>query len=206
MQASDGDGTYTGYFTRGGKKVLCEAQLRWRATQAGWVFEGPGVDSEGTEFRLSGTAETMAPCRITLSRDDERDGGRGVAGEGFREKAGFAMFGSAGGSFSLRPSSEGPKMRTAVRAKLAAELCDMGFDLEAAGACVEAGMSKEQAIEQLTRGEEKREQDVGGGDGGGEDKVACLVAMGFDRERAREALLVMDGDLAAAIDYCTNDD
>ena len=118
MVAAEGSGTYTGYFSLGGKKTVCETELAWSEQGAGaWRFAGPGVDAEGAEFRLEGTAELAAPCRVQLTRTAD-GGGERTAGEGFREKASFNMFGSCGGSFSLRRAPEGPRLRPQLRARL----------------------------------------------------------------------------------------
>ncbi len=117
MKANDGSGTYTGYFSLGGKKTVCEAELQWSEEAAGmWRFRGSGVDAGGAEFELAGTAELAAPCRVQLTRAEA--GQQPTRGEGFREKACFNMFGSCGGSFSLRQTAEGPKLRPQMRAKL----------------------------------------------------------------------------------------
>ena len=92
----------------------------------------------------------------------------------------------------------------------------MGFEEDPAVACVESGMSRAQAIEHLTappppppaaaaRGPNNNNNNNNNNDRSGGGAAAALdelVAMGFARAKAQEALAVTDGDLAAAIDYC----
>ncbi len=80
----------------------------------------------------------------------------------------------------------------------------MGFEEDAVQACVESGMGRAEAIEHLTappRPAAAAEPNDNNADGR-EERVGELVAMGFARAKAEEALAVTDGDLAAAIDYC----
>jgi hypothetical protein len=81
----------------------------------------------------------------------------------------------------------------------------MGFEEDAVSACVESGMGRAEAIEHLTAPPPRA---AAGHDAPHDnnhdalDRAGELVAMGFSRARAEEALAVTDGDMTAAIDYC----
>ena len=201
------DGVYEGYFSREGKRQPCEVMLGWgkAGNSETRSMEGKGIDGDGGEFRLTGTASLVAPYRVELTRcslagDDK------LTGEGFREKSSANMFGSLleKGEFSLRYNVEQKsRLDEEAKTRLMGELMEMGFGQFEIEETLRNGLNKREAIDRLTtssgreEGEEKKEEQAEVDSGG----MAELMAMGFESDRARAALTAAHGNIEQAVDF-----
>jgi Holliday junction resolvasome RuvABC DNA-binding subunit len=121
-----------------------------------------------------------------------------------------SSFGSKG-EFSLRWHPEQKsKLRGEMKAKLFQELLEMGFDEADIDHVVEKGMSRGEAIEHLTRGPDlvdhsaqPHDNNAGNNNSNNNNSnnVDSLIAMGFGRDKAVEAITLCDGNVERAIEY-----
>lgn len=129
--------TFSGHFIVDGQKKACESSLLWSATAEGFTLEGDAVDKDGETYLVTGTCQNAAPYRVAVQWTSVLTQTT-LAGEGFKEKDSFNIFGKLGaGQFSLREDSSSG-LRNKIVGRLLAELVEMGFER----AAVEEALSR----------------------------------------------------------------
>lgn len=197
------DGVYVGFF--GGKSNQIEVLLTWERKGGKFFFSGDGVDAGGEHFHLEGETDSAPPYRVKVARSWK--GGQ-QQGEGFRAKSEATLFGSLlvgaggpGGEWSLRWSDvQRGRLAEQAHAQLYAELCDMGFPEDAVSNVLARPISRLDAIDALSAASREEPSESSPTD----DPVDSLVAMGFDRARALEALKITSGNMELAVEYLMN--